>query len=264
MFASGMPRRILAGLVTCVTLCLSQGAAAIDWGYADWGCCSPDFLSYSIQQDMVNRSLAESQRLANQAGQRGGSRTSTEREAAPRLDSRAYAYRHDPAVSAEVSRQYMQKLAAVLQQSGRLEPGDQKKLDELAGVDVPALLRTALQAKGYEANSVATAMAFWMLSHYGVAHQRNTSDLDSGVLMQQLQLGMSSNPKMRDMSDREKQAMAETLLWSGFLQKLAYDEALTQASSQREELASKARASLKESGVDLERLQVVDGSLVLR
>lgn len=121
-------------------------------------------------------------------------------------------YRHDPAVSAEVNRQYMQKLAAVLQQSGRLEAGDQKKLDELAEVDVPSLLRAALQAKGYEANSVATAMAFWILSHYGVAHQRNTSDLDSGALMQQLQVGMSGNPKMRDMSDREKQAMADTLL----------------------------------------------------
>lgn len=73
-----------------------------------------------------------------------------------------------------------------LQSQGKLNADNQQNLNYLANANLIKQAKQALKSDGYEPNSVATAMAFWVVVNYGISQGQDLSTLKAHGMVSQL------------------------------------------------------------------------------
>ncbi|WP_144011796.1 DUF6683 family protein [Vandammella animalimorsus] len=243
----------------CRTLLLSAalglGAGAPAWSY--W-MSSDGGMSLSIG---AGNYLLSSQVLKNSSGD--SKKAQASRKAAPKPS--AYRYRYAPAVSQQVRAEFMQGMRQHIKQSSAGDAASLAIVNALADYDGIASIREQFKRMGHDPDSVATAMAFWLLGNYRIVHGIDTAQIETAGLLKQLQSVLSSDSGMLKQSDADKQRMAELLLWTAIVQQIAYNQADEKNdASAKAQAASQARASLQNVGFDVDALQLDSSGLRLR
>ena len=141
--------------------------------------------------------------------------------------SNAHRYTHSNSVSSQLNNQMIDTLRQDLQNKGRLTSQATADLDRLAKANLIGQVKTALKSDGYDPNSIATAMAYWVVINYGIATRSDLASLKGHGMVEQLKDALSDE-SIAKMSASDKQTMAETLYWLGSLQMAMYMEAVNQ------------------------------------
>ena len=114
-------------------------------------------------------------------------------------------------------------------------------------------MKTALKSDGYDPNSIATAMAYWVVINYGIATCSDLASLKGHGMVEQLKTALSDK-SIASMSAKDKQKMAETLYWPDSLQMVMYAEAVNQiAINQRITDAKSALSNMGLSTANIEQ-----------
>lgn len=141
--------------------------------------------------------------------------------------SNAHRYSHSNSVSSQLNSQMIDTLRQDLQSKGRLTSQAVADLDRLSKSNLIGQVKTALKSDGYDPNSIATAMAYWVVINYGIATRSDLASLKGHGMVEQLKSALSDE-SIANMSASDKQTMAETLYWLGSLQMAMYMEAVNQ------------------------------------
>ncbi|TWV80781.1 DUF6683 family protein [Moraxella sp. VT-16-12] len=141
--------------------------------------------------------------------------------------SNAHRYSHSNSVSSQLNSQMIDTLRQDLQNKGRLTSQATADLDRLSKSNLIGQVKTALKSDGYDPNSIATAMAYWVVINYGIATRSDLASLKGHGMVEQLKDALSDE-SIANMSASDKQTMAETLYWLGSLQMAMYMEAVNQ------------------------------------
>lgn len=155
--------------------------------------------------------------------------TSTTSTATPKAPdySNAHRYTHSNSVSSQLNSQMIDTLRQDLQSKGRLTSQAAADLDRLSKSNLIGQVKNALKSDGYDPNSIATAMAYWVVVNYGIATRSDLASLKGHGMVEQLKDALSDE-SIANMSASDKQTMAETLYWLGSLQMAMYIEAVNQ------------------------------------
>lgn len=184
-----------------------------------------------------------------------------EKKQEPVINARAFEYKYSPELSRTISSEVMDGMINQGKKGG-LGDADIAVLRELAKVDLAGMTYKTLEEKGLKSHSVASAMTFWFIGLYDIAHGGNTGTFDPSGLLKQFQQGLSSDPDMLKMSDADKQRMAENMLWHVVLQKMGVDG--MQTAQERQAAAQSARADLLKSGFDINTMKLTDQGMQLK
>lgn len=157
---------------------------------------------------------------------KGSTNQSTTTTKAPDY-SNAHRYTHSNSVSSQLNSQMINTLRQDLQSKGRLTSQATADLDHLSKSNLIGQVKTALKSDGYDPNSIATAMAYWVVINYGIATRSDLASLKGHGMVEQLKDALSDE-SIANMSASDKQTMAETLYWLGSLQMAMYMEAVNQ------------------------------------
>lgn len=157
---------------------------------------------------------------------KGSTNQSTATPKAPDY-SNAHRYSHSNSVSSQLNSQMIDTLRQDLQSKGRLTSQATADLNRLAKANLIGQVKTALKSDGYDPNSIATAMAYWVVINYGIATRSDLASLKGHGMVEQLKDALSDE-SIANMSTSDKQTMAETLYWLGSLQMAMYVEAVNQ------------------------------------
>lgn len=161
--------------------------------------------------------------------------------------SNAHRYTHSNSVSSQLNSQMIDMLRQDLQSKGRLTSQAVADLDRLSKSNLIGQVKNALKSDGYDPNSIATAMAYWVVINYGIATRSDLASLKGHGMVEQLKDALSDE-SIANMSASDKQTMAETLYWLGSLQMAMYIEAVNQnhqtAISQRVQDAKSALSNM--------------------
>lgn len=141
--------------------------------------------------------------------------------------SNAHRYTHSNSVSSQLNSQMINTLRQDLQSKGRLTSQAAADLDRLSKSNLIGQVKNALKSDGYNPNSIATAMAYWVVVNYGIATRSDLASLKGHGMVEQLKDALSDE-SIANMSASDKQTMAETLYWLGSLQMAMYIEAVNQ------------------------------------
>lgn len=258
---------IAAAAAISSSVFLSPPVLAFDYGYR----AENYFYTYQID-DVVRRSTWENEKKYGKAVEKAKSKKST---ANPKSDEKktektaanaggADRYTHSNRLSRQINEEMLQTLRQDLQAKNRLTPQVEESLKQMAGADLIGQVKQALKSDGYEPDSVAVAMAYWMLINYGIAQQEDLSKLKGHGLVQQLQAAMADGD-MAASSDADKQKMAERLYWMGSLQMAMYMEALKLNKPQAiEARVSDAKLALGHMGLGVNNIGKGRNGLELR
>lgn len=135
----------------------------------------------------------------------------------------------------------------------------------LMETDLIALLQPELESRGYEINSVASAMALWLIVNYTIIHDVEVSDAHAHALHRQLEHLFAGLPDFERGSDAEKQRMAEGLYWTAVLQRHTYEQAKAGMPGYHlEAIANESRRVLQTYGLNLDQLEIGEHGLGVR
>ncbi len=187
---------------------------------------------------------------SSSSGRSGSSGSSASSRVARASSPNAHRYTPNAQVRQQINQQMIQTLRQQLREKGRLDARAEQELRRIENTGLIQQLRQALRSDGYEPDSVATAMAYWIVVHYGISQQMDLASLRGHALARQLRESLAGDSDMVSKSAAEKQRMAETLYWVGSLQMAQYLEAV-QTGNRREisRLANESRISLSQTGV---------------
>ncbi|MDO4700972.1 MAG: hypothetical protein Q4A69_09880 [Moraxella sp.] len=238
----------MAGITT-----LSIPNQSFAWGL---GCCDVDTTYWFVQNDLNNRMLKQNQdnykrwygsakpskksgtkkstskastsskSTSKSTGKSTSSSNSKSTTKAPDY-SNAHRYTHSNSVSSQLNSQMIDTLRQDLQSKGRLTSQAAADLDRLSKSNLIGQVKNALKSDGYDPNSIATAMAYWVVVNYGIATRSDLASLKGHGMVEQLKDALSDE-SIANMSASDKQTMAETLYWLGSLQMAMYIEAVNQ------------------------------------
>lgn len=131
--------------------------------------------------------------------------------------------------------------------------------------DLMAALKPELESRGYEINSVASAMTLWLIVNYTIIHDAEVSDAEARALYRQIEQLFATLPDFERGSDAEKQRMAEGLYWTSVLQRHTYEQAKAgMPGYDLGVIANESRRILQAYGLDLDRLEIGEHGLGLR
>lgn len=247
----------------------SVQAHAFDYGYK----ADNYFATYHID-DSFNRTLYQNQRKygtgykkAKQSSKSTKSTTSkstTKTTKTTSTNSNAHRYTPSASVSTQINRQMVQALRSDLQAVGRLNSQSEQELNALAQANLIGQVKNALKSDGYEPNSLATAMGFWVVVNYGISEQKDLSRLKAHTMVKQLQASIATT-ELASLSNSEKQLMAENLYWAGTLQMGMYLQAVQAGNRQYiNQSVSTARQALSKMGVSASQIKQGSGGLEFR
>ncbi|MDO4725062.1 MAG: hypothetical protein Q4A97_09920 [Comamonadaceae bacterium] len=237
---------------------LSMPAAqAFDYGYKADNYFYTWHIDDAMRRDMLRNQQNKYRKTYDQAKSKSSADDKQEAAEADR-------YSHSSRLSQKISEQMVQTLRKKLQSNNQLTPQAEKGLSQLANANLIGQVRQALKADGYYPDSVAVAMAYWVLVNYGIAQQTDFSKIKGHGLVRQLQAAMSKG-EVAAASHAEKQEMAEVLYWMGSLQVAMYMEAQQQKNQQAiEALVSEAKAALDAMGLGVDGIGQGRNGLELR
>lgn len=191
--------------------------------------------------------------------------TSTKTTTQSKKTSNAYRYSHSASVTKQVNDEMIQALRTQVQRSGAMTPQIEQEITRLKGVDLIGQVRGALRSDGYDTSSVATAMAYYLVINYGVATQQNLATLKAHTFVKQLEASMGEDSSLANMSNADKQRMADMLYWGGSLMMAKYLEAQrTGNRTQMGVITREASYTLSQMGLSTSQLKNGANGLELR
>ncbi|MDO4250696.1 MAG: hypothetical protein Q4C68_04220 [Moraxella sp.] len=196
------------------------------------------------------------------SGQKTTSKTTTTNT--NKTNSSAHRYTPSSSVSSQVNTQMIQAMRADLQASGKLNSQTEKELNALSKANLVGQVKNALKSDGYEPNSLATAMGYWVVVNYGISQRQDLSKLKAHALVKQLQDSIGSTD-LSSLSNNEKQVMAETLYWAGSLHMAMYLEA-TQTNNRQyiTQSVNVANQALSKMGISASQIKQGSNGLEFR
>ncbi len=191
--------------------------------------------------------------------------TQSTKQSAPKHNSSHYRYKHSNSVSNQVTSEFISHFENSLRQQGKLNSQAQNQLNELKNMNLIGQVKKALKSDGYQTDSVATAMAAWIVVNYGVATDQNLAHLKGHTLVKQLEQSMGGEDSVLiGKSDAEKQQIADYLYWMTIVMML------TQADAQQtgnhallKDLRQQAKTALSNMGLSTSMLTVKGGDVRL-
>ncbi|MCK6158798.1 hypothetical protein KZX29_08335 [Moraxella osloensis] len=214
-------------LAIALTACISMitPAHAFDYGYI----ADNYFYTYQID-NVVQKDLVKNQRKYGTGYSKAKNSTkksnSTSNKQAQTKKTHTDHYSPSSSVTSTINNEMIASMRQSLQSQGKLNADNQQNLNYLANANLITQVKQALKSDGYEPNSVATAMAFWVVVNYGISQGQDLSTLKAHGMVSQLKDALAED--LAGMSNADKQRMAETLYWHGFLQMMVYLEAVQQ------------------------------------
>lgn len=191
--------------------------------------------------------------------------TSTKTTTQSKKTSNAYRYNHSASVTKQVNDEMIQALRTQVQRNGAMTPQIEQEITRLKGVDLIGQVRGALRSDGYDTSSVATAMAYYLVINYGVATQQNLATLKAHTFVKQLEASMGEDSSLANMSNADKQRMADMLYWGGSLMMAKYLEAQrTGNRTQMGVITREANYTLSQMGLSTSQLKNGANGLELR
>lgn len=182
------------------------------------------------------------------------------------LNPDTYEYRHSPQVSAQVREEIMRHLIVHGYNKGLMDYEREAELRATLGqTDLVAVVARELDARGYNPNSLATAVAYWLIVNYNIIHGTSSTDHQEAAVLRQAQILLSRQPDMASVSDSEKQRMAEGMIWIASLQQYAYELAQQGAPGyDLGDVIADAHSALMTYGIDAYRLRLTANGFVPR
>ena len=180
----------------------------------------------SAKKSTTKKTTSSSGKSSKASSGKSSTNQSTTTTKAPDY-SNAHRYSHSNSVSSQLNSQMINTLRQDLQSKGRLTSQATADLDRLSKSNLIGQVKTALKSDGYDPNSIATAMAYWVVINYGIATRSDLASLKGHGMVEQLKDALSDE-SIAKMSASDKQTMAETLYWLGSLQMAMYMEAVNQ------------------------------------
>lgn len=180
----------------------------------------------SAKKSTTKKTTSSSGKSSKASSGKSSTNQSTTTTKAPDY-SNAHRYSHSNSVSSQLNSQMIDTLRQDLQSKGRLTSQATADLDRLSKSNLIGQVKTALKSDGYDPNSIATAMAYWVVINYGIATRSDLASLKGHGMVEQLKSALSDE-NIANMSASDKQTMAETLYWLGSLQMAMYMEAVNQ------------------------------------
>lgn len=179
------------------------------------------------------------------------------------ITPQAYEYTPSPQVSRNVREEVTRALIAHGYRNGTLNAQTEQQLRAaLAQTDLMAEVNRELRARGYDPNSVAAAMTYWLVNNYNIIHGHISNDAEDRAVLRQAQYLLSQQPDMLRMSDSEKQSQAEGLYWIATLQQFAYQQAKQGLGGyDLNSVIADAHAALMTYGIDAYQLRLTEQGL---
>ena len=159
----------------------------------------------------------------------------------------------------EIDAKMIDALRQHLQSIGKYSEDSEQQLTQLQNSYLISRVKNALLSDGYDANSIATAMAYVTAINYGITQHLDLSSVKAHPMVGQIQDAMDKDSYLRNLSDADKQRIADTYYWIGSLQTAMYMEAANAGDQQAlNDLAKEANAVLTSFG--LSTAQIREGS----
>lgn len=169
-------------------------------------------------------------------------------------------FRRDAAVSEQVQRDTIRAFGRTATQVADLEKviGSGEMMREFDGI---------LRRYGYSPTNLGDVLAAHLLISWEVVNDRDSRRVPEGqrAVRRQLMAPLAAVPEVAAMSDAAKQAQAERTAYLTMVSALSYQT--MKRDGNRPALAALAvgvRKSLQDNGVDLQRVDLVEGGLVTR
>ena len=173
---------------------------------------------------------------------------------------RALSFRRDPGVSAQVQQETIRAFGRNPQQVAELEKiiGSGEMLREFDKI---------LRRYGYDPTNLGDVLAAHLLISWEVVNDRDSRQSPAGqrAVRRQLIGPLAAIPEVAAMSDAAKQAQAERTAYLTMVSALSYQSMKREGNREGlRTLAANVRQGLQGNGVDLQRVSLGDGGLVLR
>ncbi len=247
------PRKMMTLALAAAMACVTAAPTA----QAYWAWTEGTAFGYNVMDDMYRRNVEENRKNYERLRDRNETRsssssrtTSRPRQTTAQSQPNAHRYRHSDAVLAQSHRQMAQHLRESLRANGALNATREREVVRLQNANVIGQIRQALRQDGYDPNSVATALVYWIFVQYAIAEQVDLAGgLRGDTLVQQFRESMTTS--MASMSDAEKQRIADNLYWGASLQMALYLEASKQHNARHlQQIRQQARQALAEMGLN--------------
>ncbi len=206
-----------------------------------------------------------SSKSSSKASSKSGTKTSSKSTSQTKKSTKAYRYTHSASITRQVNDEMIGVLRSQIQRNGMLNAQIEQELKQLKNADLVGKVRKALSAEGYDTNSIATAMAYYLVMNYAVATQADASTLKAHTFVKQLEDTMAEDGSLANMSNTDKQRMADMLYWGGSLIIAKYSEA--QRTGNRAHLNTvikEANYTLSQMGLSTSQLKNGANGLELR
>ncbi|PAT35253.1 DUF6683 family protein [Vandammella animalimorsus] len=262
IFFARRSKALILATASAFALCLAQDTRAdIDWSTPSWGGYSSDFLTYDVNSrlQLQNTFNNHNRVFGNSSGRR--SKKSGAKEQGKK-NPKAYQYQYSQSVSQQTEEAFIANLLDHAKKTGTLDAAAEAKIRRMQSWNFIPTIRETLRKKGGSKDSVAQAMAFWLVINYGTIRKAQDMGVETGNLVNQLETVMSKDKNMLSMSDADKQRLAENLLWLALMQIVIQEEA-GQDPAALQAAANQARSNLKSLGVDPEKMTIGKNGLAL-
>lgn len=141
-------------------------------------------------------------------------------------------YRNDNSITEEIDAKMIDALRRHLQSIGKYSDASEQQLKQLQNSYLISRVKNALLSDGYDANSIATAMAYVTAINYGIARNLDLAAVKAHPMVEQIQAAMDKDSYLQHLSDADKQRIADTYYWIGSLQMAMYMEAASAGNQQ--------------------------------
>ncbi len=134
-------------------------------------------------------------------------------------EGRASFYVPKEAISKKVREQMLARIIAKA-------PQKERQIREAFGkIDVVAYFNRVAVDFGYEPNDLAVALSAWVTVSFGILEERETTEDEDRAVWRQFRRVINGNPALADLSNAEKQTVAEILMWTAAMSQHDYEQA---------------------------------------
>lgn len=242
------------------TLLLASAAALLALFSTQTANAWIDYNGIWVSQDTLRRTY-ENHNRAFGTGKKS-SKKSGKKKKQSQKKPQAYQYTYSQSVSQQTEDAFIQSLLDHAKSHNALDAAAEAKIRKMQSWNFIPTVRESLRRKGNQKDSVAQAMAFWLLINYGTIHKAQDMSVETGNLVDQLETVMSKDQQMLAMSDADKQRLAENLLWLALVQIVVQEEAGNDPAA-LQAAADQARNNLQSLGIDPDKMTIGKNGLAL-
>jgi len=174
-------------------------------------------------------------------------------------------FHYDPTISPLVREREINALIEMGRKVGVMNAEKENLLKTTFGqMDIMKTIGGALQAKGHSPHSLATALAYWLVSHLQIVHDTHFTDQQLAAVVNQVEQQLKNADTVMS-NDAEKQMAAEHLMWMATFQLLSYQDARQTGATARERkaVADASREMMRaQFNMDADKIMIGDKGLM--